>query len=356
MQSRPSDSDSEPTPGLDGPAEPEHPAGPDSAEPSASGPTGNTSHSSDSPAAPAGADASGTWTADAVAAALRCYRLALLAASLPLLLGEYLRPKTGAQYDVGVTDKLVLAGKMVRNNRAIPTGSSFVEHLVMATEVLSTPRDVEGAIVECGCYKGGSTANLSLVAGLCDRELVAFDCFEGMPDPGETDAEHLLVASERVHTYEENSWSASLREAVDNVERYGDPSAVTIRPGYFEETMPAFDEPVALAFLDVGLRSSAESAVRELWPLLGDDCYLYTHEAKHMEIATLFFERAWWCERLDTEPPGLVGAGSGLGLHPAPNGFSSLLAYTVKNPDTGAFDAVAETGEDNTVDASIRKR
>lgn len=301
----------------------------------------------------AGRSSASGATSNAAAVALRCYRLAVLALSLPVVLGEYFRPETGRQYDVGVVAKLVLAGKMLRNNRAIPTGSSFVEHLVIATKALSIPADAEGAIVECGCYKGGSTANLSLVAGLCDRDLVAFDCFEGMPAPDEADSEHLLVASERVHTYEENSWSAPLREAADNVETYGDPSAVTIRPGYFEETMPAFDEPVALAFLDVGLRSSAETAVRELWPLLADDCYLFTHEAKHMEIAALFFDGAWWRERLDADPPGLVGAGSGLGLHPTPNGFSSLLAYTVKNPDTGAFDTVAETGEDNTVDASV---
>ncbi|SNZ15994.1 Macrocin-O-methyltransferase (TylF) [Natronoarchaeum philippinense] len=287
--------------------------------------------------------------------ARRCYRLALLAASLPIVLGEYFRPQTGSEYGVGLGAKFVLAGKMLRNNRAIPTGSSFVEHLVMATKVLSTPADAEGTIVECGCYKGGSTANLSLVAGLADRQLVAFDCFEGMPEPGDTDSEHLLVASERVHTYEENSWSAPLEEAVENIETYGDPSAVTIHAGYFGETMPEFDQPVALAFLDVGLRSSAETAVEELWPLLDDDCYLFTHEAKHMEIASLFFESEWWSEHLDTEPPGLVGAGSGLGLHPAPNGFSSLLAYTIKNPDTGAFETVAETGEDNTVDASISK-
>ncbi|WP_256391817.1 TylF/MycF/NovP-related O-methyltransferase [Natronoarchaeum rubrum] len=357
MRSRQSDTDSDATAGIHGPAEPDQPSSPDSGEPPASEPPGDAGRSTDPRADSAESESSGSDDAasDAVAAALRCYRLALLVASLPVILGEYFRPDNGAQYGVGVGDKLVLAAKMLRNNRAIPTGSSFVEHLVMATKVLSTPRDVEGAIVECGCYKGGSTANLSLVAGLCDRELVAFDCFEGMPEPGEADAEHLLVASERVHTYEENSWSASLREAVDNVEQYGDPSAVSIRPGYFEETMPTFDEPVALAFLDVGLRSSAETAVRELWPLLGDNCYLFTHEAKHMEIAALFFEGEWWREHVGADPPGLVGAGSGLGLHPTANGFSSLLAYARKNPDTAAFDTVAETGEDNTVDASVRK-
>lgn len=284
----------------------------------------------------------------------RLYRLVLLAASLPVLLSTYFDGETGSQYDVGVRDKLLLLVRMVRNNRSIETGSSFIEHLVIATRILSIPRDVEGSIVECGCYKGGSTANLSLVAGLCDRELAVFDSFEGMPDPDEGDREHLLVASERVHTYEADSWSAPLEEAKSNVERYGDPSICTFYPGYFDRTIPAYDAPVALIFLDVGLRSSAETAIEGLWKQLGDNCTLFTHEAKHMEIASLFFESQWWQERLDVDPPGLIGAGSGLGLHPTSGGFSSLLAYTIKNPDRSAFEVVAETGEDNTVDASLR--
>lgn len=289
-----------------------------------------------------------------LATGFRLYRLGVLAVSLPILLSTYFHRSTGRQYGVGLGDKLRLLGRMLRNNRSIETGSSFVEHLVMATRALSIPRHVEGSIVECGCYKGGSTANLSLVAGLCDRELAVFDSFEGMPDPDEEDAEHLLVASERVHTYEADSWSATLEEAKANVERYGDPAVCTFYPGYFDETMPAYDSPVAMAFLDVGLRSSAETAIEALWPLLGDDCVLFTHEAKHMEIASLFFEAEWWHERLGVDPPGLIGAGSGLGLHPTPDGFSSLLAYTIKNPNRDAFEVVAETGEDNTVDASLR--
>lgn len=294
-------------------------------------------------------------TRSLVESALRLYRIGLLGLSLPVILASYFSRDTGAEYGVGVPTKLVVAGKVLRNNRAIPTGSSFIEHLVIATQILSIPRDVEGAIVECGCYKGGSTANLSLVAGLCDRELIVFDSFEGMPDPGDTDASHTLVASEQVHTYEENSWSASLEEAKRNVETYGDPGCCTFYPGYFDETMPAFEEPIALLFLDVGLRSSAETAIAELWPTLQENCYCFTHDAKHMEIASLFFDTEWWRERFDTEPPGLVGAGSGLGLHPTPDGYSSLLAYTIKNPDVTAFEVVAETGEDNTVDASLRQ-
>jgi len=289
-------------------------------------------------------------TTDARRAVARAYRLAIAAASLPIILADYFDPDTGAAYDVGLASKLVLAARMVRNNWQIPTGSSFVEHLVMAAAILEVPPEVDGCVVECGCFKGGSTANLSLVAGLCDRTLHVFDSFEGMPEPTAEDETHLVVDSARVHAYEENSWDATIDEVEANVVAYGDPGAVVFHPGYFEETMPGFDEPCVAAFLDVGLRASAETALEHLWPVLRNDGRCFTHEAKHMDMADLFFDRAWWRETLDAEPPGLVGAGSGIGLHPGPNGFSSLLAYTVKNPTVEDYAVVAQTGADNVVD------
>jgi len=278
------------------------------------------------------------------------YRLALLAASLPIILSEYIHPKTGSAYEIGTRTKLLLIVRMARNNLAIPSGSTFVEHLVIATKVLNMPPQQTGSLVECGAYKGGSTANLSIIAELCGRELVVFDSFEGMPEPDERDRQHVLMASKQIHTYDGKAWEGSLEAVQTNVGRYGELSACRFEAGYFDETMPAFDEPVAVAFLDVGLRSSAETAVAELWPLLVEGGYLFTHEAKHMEIVSLFFDREWWREQLAEAPPGLVGAGSGLGLHPGGNGFSSLLAYTIKLPDYETFSEVDDDGIDNVVD------
>ena len=45
---------------------------------------------------------------------------------------------------------------------------------------------VEGAIVECGVYKGGAAALMSHEAG-GRRDVLLFDSFEGLPPPGERD-------------------------------------------------------------------------------------------------------------------------------------------------------------------------
>ena len=51
----------------------------------------------------------------------------------------------------------------------------------MSAKLVAIPPEVPGAVVECGCFGGGSTANLSLVCDIVDRELIVCDSFEGMP-------------------------------------------------------------------------------------------------------------------------------------------------------------------------------
>jgi len=46
-------------------------------------------------------------TTDARRAVARAYRLAIAAASLPIVLADYFDPDTGAAYDVGLVSKLI---------------------------------------------------------------------------------------------------------------------------------------------------------------------------------------------------------------------------------------------------------
>jgi O-methyltransferase len=71
----------------------------------------------------------------------------------------------------------------------------------MSAAILSAGKALPGSIVECWCYKGGSTANLSLVAACCGRRLEVFDSCRGLPQPGDNDREHLLLDRREVHTY-----------------------------------------------------------------------------------------------------------------------------------------------------------
>jgi hypothetical protein len=249
---------------------------------------------------------------------------------LPVIAGRFFRATTGSQYGVGFATKLRLVVQMVRNNFQIPSASNFISHLLMAAEILDVPPSVEGVIVECGCYKGGSTVNLSLVAAACGRELHVFDSFAGLPAPTSEDAGHLLVADAQVRTYEPGDYAGTLDEVKANIAHGGVLDVCTFHEGYFEQTLPGFDRPIVFAYLDVDLVTSEMTCLEHLWPLLVDGGYLFTDEAPHLEIATLFHDRQWWHDRLGTEQPGLVGAGNGLGLFLHQGGFRSSIGYTVK--------------------------
>lgn len=264
--------------------------------------------------------------------------------SMPMILAEYFFETTGGEYGVGYLGKLSLARKMIRNNRKIVTASHFLEHLVMTSRVLKIPKSVEGCVVECGSYKGGSTANLSLVCALSNRQLDVFDSFEGLPEPSDHDRAHTVVSRRQVHTYSRGAWCGSLEEVRNNVSQFGNVSVCNFHVGYYKDTLPRFGKKCAFIFLDVDLRDSLESCVRYLWPLLEDECYLFTHEAHHNDIAFLFFDKEWWRANLNCDPPGLIGAGSGLGLFPGIGGFWSALGYTIKNPRVSNFEQTPQRG------------
>jgi O-methyltransferase len=262
------------------------------------------------------------------------YKALLLLLSLPVTLQAYFRSETGRDYGLGIGQKLRLMAKLIRNNVSITSGSNFVEHLVMVTTVLCVPREREGSLVECGSYKGASTAALSLAASITGRKLHVFDSFAGLPEPSSSDREHQVVHWGELHTYEAGTWKGTLQEVRGNIAKYGSLESCEFHVGFFDATLPSFDEPTVFVFADVDLRDSLEVCVENLWGNLADGGSFYTHEAPHMEIARLFFTPDWWHERFATEPPGLIGAGTGLGLIPRASGFGSALGYTIKDAES----------------------
>src|SRR5262249_7991231 len=84
-------------------------------------------------------------------------------------------------YGMSWAKRFRLALRMYRNTRRIESLTSYKAHLAMAVKLLEIPPEVEGVVVECGCYLGGSTANLSVACKIAGRELIVYDSFEGLP-------------------------------------------------------------------------------------------------------------------------------------------------------------------------------
>jgi len=263
---------------------------------------------------------------------IRTLRRVVLLMCAPVFLGRFFSKETGSDYGIGFLRKARLLVRMYRNRFRVVTASGLLDQVVMVTEILRVPRGITGAVVECGSFQGGSTVNLSLVCGLVGRKLHVFDSFAGLPEPSTADKLHILPSIKELRAFEKGDFCGTLETVKSNVQRYGSLGVCQFHVGYFDKTMPVFTDPCVFAFCDVDLRSSLETCVEHLWPLLADRCYLFTHEANHMEIASLFFDSWWWQEHLQTSSPGLVGGGSGLGLYVSDQGFfRSSIGFATKN-------------------------
>jgi Macrocin-O-methyltransferase (TylF) len=241
-------------------------------------------------------------------------RVLSLIGGLPLLCVFLLDGDIGRCYEVGFWTKLRLLMRFKRNTRGLQTLSSIREHLELARAILTVPADALGDVVECGCYMGGSSANMSLVCALTGRKLVVFDSFEGLPTPAEHDRSHANLHCDTTDDYYEGRFAASLDTVKDNIRRFGALEVCEFVPGFFNETLPRFQRPVTMAFLDVDLIDSLTPCLVGLWPNVVEGCRVYVHEAESLSLVSVFFDRDWWRRQIGCDPPGFVGAGTGLPL------------------------------------------
>ena len=65
---------------------------------------------------------------------------------------------------------------------SVPSATRMLYHVILARELLKIPTAIRGDVVECGVYKGASSASLSLVCALVGRKLWVCDSFSGLPD------------------------------------------------------------------------------------------------------------------------------------------------------------------------------
>jgi hypothetical protein len=139
---------------------------------------------------------------------------------------------------------------------------------------------VQGDIVECGVWKGGSMmaiARTLLNMGVQDRELHLFDTFEGMSTPTDKDINHKgydareVFEESKFNDREGSDWCyAALDEVKANLARVGYPPArVHYIKGKVEDTLPqAAPERIALLRLDTDWYESTLHEMRTLYPRL----------------------------------------------------------------------------------------
>lgn len=199
-----------------------------------------------------------------------------------------------------------LAKRLLEVHSNIQCAHTHDEMVRVVREVFALSDDRPGCIVEAGCFKGGSTAKLSIAASEVGRRLVVFDSFEGIP---ENDEPHDTTIFGDEARFVAGSYAGRLNEVSDNVARWGELDVCDMRPGWFEDTLPTFTEPIAVGFIDVDLASSTRTCLENLYPRLIPGGVLFSHDGHLPLCIDVLRDQALW-DRIDGPPPVITGLGT----------------------------------------------
>lgn len=142
----------------------------------------------------------------------------------------------------------------------------YLDNLALGSQIAS----IEGAIVECGVWRGGMIAGLARTLGP-ERTYVLLDSFEGLPKAQAIDGPAALQwqSDTSASAYLDNC-SAELAEATAAMKLAGIEDA-DMRKGWFEDTVPRFAAElpnIALLRLDGDWYDSTMTCLVHLFPLV----------------------------------------------------------------------------------------
>lgn len=230
---------------------------------------------------------------------------------------EFLKQKfveNGRQSSVGEAARREIVARFEEIDSAVPIGTTPTDGLVLS-QLLINCRGV-GDIVECGCYAGGSSAKLSIIAKVVGRRLTVFDSFEGLPEVDSYNLrdKHLRRDEEWVTDWTAGRYRARLDVVRDNVQRFGEIDVCTFVKGWFNETLNTDNLPrkVGFAFTDVDIASSARDCLAGLWPCLSDLGIFVSHDVAWVKVLQALYDKTLWEETFKEFPPLLFGAGFGI--------------------------------------------
>ena len=156
--------------------------------------------------------------------------------------------------------------------------------------------DIDGAMVECGVWKGGSTMAMMLALKLLgreDRDFYLYDTFSGMNAPSDADVSFRGEKASEIFSQlkiseDASEWCMStLDEVKQNISRIGyNENRISFIKGKVEDTIPGNMPPrIALLRLDTDWYESTKHELFHLFPLLQPKGVLIIDDYGHWQGA-----------------------------------------------------------------------
>ena len=144
---------------------------------------------------------------------------------------------------------------------------AYMTNLYLVDKHLANPALADGAIVECGTWRGGMAAGMVLIGGP-DRDYFFFDSFEGLPPATAEDGEYATWWQQhRDGTAYFDNCTASYDDFMATMAEVPLPrQRLHVHKGFFETTLPGVDmPPIAVLRLDADWYESTMLCLEHFW-------------------------------------------------------------------------------------------
>jgi O-methyltransferase len=193
------------------------------------------------------------------------------------------------------------------------------EMIQVIAAILALDPAVPAVVVEAGSFKGGSASKLSWAVERAGRKLVIFDSFEGIPPHDERHGKNIYGGDAY---FPAGSYKGGLDEVRDAITRFGRIGVCEFVKGWFDQTMPGFNRPVGVSYIDVDLASSTRTCLEYLYPLTVPGGVLFSQDGHLPWVIDLLKDETLWRGTLSVAPPPMTGLGTAklVAVHKPPPG------------------------------------
>jgi hypothetical protein len=154
---------------------------------------------------------------------------------------------------------------------------------VHTLQIAETAVGLEGCVVECGVWRGGTAAGLLSVLG-ASRKLYLFDSFEGLPPARQIDGEAALEYQKNTKNpwYLDNCYAPPCY--AERAMELAGASNYEMVKGWYDQTLPQFRvaQPIAVLHLDADWYDSILTCLNHLFDrvaagglIIVDDYYVW---------------------------------------------------------------------------------
>ncbi len=154
-----------------------------------------------------------------------------------------------------------------RNYTMVPE-KYYINNLILA----DVYRKVEGAIVECGVWRGGMIGGIAKLFS-DHRDYYLFDSFEGLPPAKDIDGQDVIRRQNDKNDPKHHGNYKAEMEFAEKAMKVSGIRNYHLSKGWFKDTLPKFkpSTQIAILRLDADLYESTMDCLNYLFPLLADD-------------------------------------------------------------------------------------